>query len=264
MFSIDDAPVLPLHPHCHCSFCIPREGNDAEITASGQDLTSVYMDANVKGYERIPKGSARKITFSMSEIRSAPDAVMLSMAGGRPQAPAGSGAVQPLSNVPGNEMTEIGENEKPRSIINDISEELSGKAEKGSFHADNSATYSADTHRAEIKVADMLARTFGGDITLKTEANKDKVKTPDFEWDGKDWELKTCTSEKSADSAMRKAIKQISPNPGGIVLDYGDHDVNMGTLEDVVTRRFLRNDHIDEMTLIILNKDGYRVWKLKK
>ena len=106
MFSIDDAPVLPLHPHCHCSFCIPREGNDAEITASGQDLTSVYMDAkasgpkgrtdgerseglaagnpspalwrgdgatSVKGYERIPKSSGKKITFSMSEIRSAPD-----------------------------------------------------------------------------------------------------------------------------------------------------------------------------------------------
>ena len=79
----------------------------------GQYLTSVYMDAkasgpegrtdgerpeglaagnlspalwrgdgatSVKGYERIPKSSGKKITFTMSEIRSAPDSVPTSRA----------------------------------------------------------------------------------------------------------------------------------------------------------------------------------------
>lgn len=51
VFFIDDAPVLPLHPNCHCSYCVPADGDDAEVTASGADLDSVYAEAGVKGYE---------------------------------------------------------------------------------------------------------------------------------------------------------------------------------------------------------------------
>ena len=92
VFRIDDAPVLPIHPRCHCSYCVPAEGDDAEVTASGADLDRVYADAGVKGYERVPAGDGRKITFSMSEIRSAPETVRATAAE-RPQAPAVSGAV---------------------------------------------------------------------------------------------------------------------------------------------------------------------------
>lgn len=51
VFAVDDAPVLPIHPRCHCSYCVPADGDDAEITASGGDLDSVYAEAGVKGYE---------------------------------------------------------------------------------------------------------------------------------------------------------------------------------------------------------------------
>lgn len=73
VFRIEDAPVLPIHPRCHCSYCVPAEGDDAEVTASGSDLASVYADAGVEGYERVPAGGGRKIVFSMAEIRSEPE-----------------------------------------------------------------------------------------------------------------------------------------------------------------------------------------------
>lgn len=68
VFAVEDAPVLPIHPRCHCSYCVPAEGDDAEVTASGLDLASVYADAGIEGYERVPVNDGRKLVFSMSEI----------------------------------------------------------------------------------------------------------------------------------------------------------------------------------------------------
>lgn len=42
VFDIHDAPVVPIHPRCHCSYCVPAEGDGAEITASGANLDEVY------------------------------------------------------------------------------------------------------------------------------------------------------------------------------------------------------------------------------
>lgn len=61
VFDIRDAPVIPIHPRCHCSYCIPEEADEAEITASGADLDAVYARKGVKGYEQAktyaPKGT---------------------------------------------------------------------------------------------------------------------------------------------------------------------------------------------------------------
>ena len=81
VFRIEDAPVLPIHPRCHCSYCVPAEGDDAEVTASGLDLASVYADAGIEGYERVSAGDGRKLTFTMAEIRSEPEALQGRMSG---------------------------------------------------------------------------------------------------------------------------------------------------------------------------------------
>ncbi len=62
MFALEDAPVLPIHPRCHCSYCVPRDGDAAEITASGQDLEEIYRRKGVKGYGEAPKQYAPKGT----------------------------------------------------------------------------------------------------------------------------------------------------------------------------------------------------------
>lgn len=59
VFDIHDAPVVPIHPRCHCSYCVPEEGDEAEITASGANLDEVYARKGVKGYDK-PKQYAPK------------------------------------------------------------------------------------------------------------------------------------------------------------------------------------------------------------
>lgn len=50
VFLIDDAPVIPIHPRCHCSYCVPADGDAAEVTASGANLDELYAREGVKGY----------------------------------------------------------------------------------------------------------------------------------------------------------------------------------------------------------------------
>ena len=69
------------------------------------------------------------------------------------------------------------------------------------------------------KTAQWLHKNLGGDIVLLNEVNTYKAMTPDYLWNGKMWDLKTASTEKSANSAIRHGLKQIQENPGGISVD---------------------------------------------
>ena len=58
VFLTMDAPVLPIHPRCHCAYCVPQELEDAEVTMSGSDLEAVYARKGVKGYGDAAQESA--------------------------------------------------------------------------------------------------------------------------------------------------------------------------------------------------------------
>ena len=53
----------------------------------------------------------------------------------------------------------------------------------------------------------------GGDIKLLKESKEQGSKTPDFLWNGRNWELKGVTTLNSIDRAIREAAKQIQDNP---------------------------------------------------
>lgn len=82
--------------------------------------------------------------------------------------------------------------------------------------------YKQSTHKRETEVANQLRDTFGGKILLLKEANAQGEKTPDYLWRGKMWELKSISTAKAADMAVRSATKQIAKKPGGIVLQCAD------------------------------------------
>lgn len=87
-------------------------------------------------------------------------------------------------------------------------------------------------------MANWLHDVFGGDILLLAETGGIYgTKRPDFDWCGKFWELKTLKSEKSIDSAVRKAIGQIYDNPGGIILDFGKNTVSVNRIESAIKSR---------------------------
>lgn len=67
--------------------------------------------------------------------------------------------------------------------------------------------YDIDSHQEEVKMARWIHNTFGGDIRLLTEINEQMIKTADFLWREKLWDLKTVTTEKAANFAIRKGLK---------------------------------------------------------
>lgn len=89
----------------------------------------------------------------------------------------------------------------------------------------------------ERKTAQWLIDTFGGEVVLKTEVNQNRVKTPDFEWNGRYWDLKKPSSAAAANSAVRHGLQQIRNNPGGVILDYGQTDIETDEVLAVVEKR---------------------------
>ena len=119
-------------------------------------------------------------------------------------------------------------------------------------------TYDTDfdqsRHQAEVNFSKWLHKMFGGDIHLLDEVNKDKVQTPDYIWHGKLWDLKTATTEKAADAAIRHGLKQINRNPGGIFLDYRGRMIDLGKLQSIITSR-MRHSNADSVDIVVILSD---------
>ena len=123
--------------------------------------------------------------------------------------------------------------------------------------------YSTKNHQAEIAMSAWLYKTFGGKITLLKESPERDVKTPDYLWNGKKWELKSAHSINGADKSLQHAIKQIQDNPGGVILDIlGELDIQK--LERQLLGRFLRSN-IDVLDVMLLsNGDLLKMLRYKK
>ena len=72
--------------------------------------------------------------------------------------------------------------------------------------------YNDSLHSNEISMAEWIINTLGGDVVLLNEKNLDNVKTPDFLWHDKHWDLKDVSSLKAVDNAVRKGLRQIKDN----------------------------------------------------
>lgn len=153
---------------------------------------------------------------------------------------------------------------KARSGPVDVLEEYPRTAKPGQGSIAYDKNYNRSKHTEEIKTAQWLHDHLGGDIELLQETGGLFEKTPDFLWRGKGWELKTTTTEKSADSALRSALKQIYENPGGAILDYGDRDVDLKAVLDVVKRRLLRQEQCNADILIIQREELKAALRYKK
>ena len=114
--------------------------------------------------------------------------------------------------------------------------------------------YDMARHTDEIKTAQWLHDHLGGDIMLLNEANNYKAMTPDYIWNGKLWDLKTASTEKSANSAVRHGLKQIQENPGGIILNYGQNIISVDSLKEVLRKR-LTASATQNVDILVICKD---------
>lgn len=117
-------------------------------------------------------------------------------------------------------------------------------------------------NKAEIKNAIWLSETFGGKVKLLP---RDMTKmTPDYEWNGKLWDLKTPVSNtgNSIDKLVHHGMKQIQENAGGIMLNLENNDLDFDTAMNIASRRIQReksSHSLGDIKLIVKNKDLYKV-----
>lgn len=109
-----------------------------------------------------------------------------------------------------------------KASVKDVSRKYTetAKPRMGKVRYENG--YRKNDHKIEIEVANQIHNQFGGKIIMLKESTVPGIKTPDILWKGKEWEIKSISTEKAADSALRKAIKQIKANAGGVIFDVAD------------------------------------------
>lgn len=154
--------------------------------------------------------------------------------------------------------------EPRRTAAVDVTQEYLDAATPGIGSVTYEDGYKTKNHQDEIKMAGWLRRTFGGDIKLLKESKEQGSKTPDFLWNGRDWELKGVTTLNSIDRAIREAAKQIQENPGGIILNLLDGAQTMESIENAILQRFRRINLSSLDVLISSDGDLKKILRLKK
>lgn len=152
---------------------------------------------------------------------------------------------------------------KANSGPEDVLEEYRRTAKPGEGSITYDEGYNRTRHAAEIKTAQWLHDTLGGDIVLLQE-NLGGAKKPDYIWRKKFWELKNITSDKAADSAVRGALKQIVENPGGVILDCGENEIGRVALQAVINARISRSSKFTVDVFVIQREELLAVWRYKK
>lgn len=158
----------------------------------------------------------------------------------------------------------IGQQPDAKSPLVDVANEYRKTATPRQGAVEYDTGYKPGKHQEEINIANWLHDTYGGDIRLLNEADEFGVKMPDFEWRGRLWELKTTSTANATDNAVRKAIKQIQDNPGGIILDYGDRNIDIDALLSVIGKRVVRCDLKNFDVLILSKGKAVKVLRHKK
>ena len=123
--------------------------------------------------------------------------------------------------------------------------------------------YKKAHHQQEIETAEWLVKEFGGEFVILKEANKRNIKTPDYIWRDRFWELKKISSITSGDRNLRKAISQIKSNPGGVILDI-TNEVELTALEKQLQSRAKRSDISGFDILIVKENKVIKIIRYKK
>lgn len=146
----------------------------------------------------------------------------------------------------------------------DVTEEYKNRATPGEGSLTYDVGYNLRTHKEEIDFSQWLHNEFGGDIHLLSESKEDGVKMPDYIWNEKMWDLKIISSEKAANTAIKRGQTQINKNPGGIILDLKEKEFSQDLLIEIINNRMKwYSENVGDI-MIISNRKVFKVLRYKK
>ena len=122
-----------------------------------------------------------------------------------------------------------------------------------------------DAH--EKRIAELLEREIGGELFMVPRVNKPEgVKTPDYLFHGKAYDLKT-PQKNTSNNAIFKRIKKASGQAHGIILDISESGLDDKTVMQQIDKVFWSEDtlFVDEVAIVKNNKiSGVFKRKLKE
>lgn len=153
----------------------------------------------------------------------------------------------------------IPQKEKPYTEVQD---EYEANATPGEGTITRDSDYNEKKHKGEIDFADWLHNKYGGDIHIQQERHDKEY--PDYIWRGKYWELKSPKSQKGTNSALKKGYSQISENPGGVMIDYGDKDIDIEFIMRAIELR-MQWYHGEAMDIMLVHRGNVlKILRYKK
>lgn len=149
----------------------------------------------------------------------------------------------------------------------DISRKYDRNATPGKGKIAYEDGYPAAARKSEAKFAQKIHDQFGGDITLLNDqrARPKNIKSPDYKWKGRYWELKEPQSSKTNATSdnFRTAKNQIKTNPGGVILNYNDDEFDADKVEKDLLQRFSRKDFDLRMVDVMICKNDEMIKLLR-
>lgn len=141
--------------------------------------------------------------------------------------------------------------------LKDVTEEYRQRVrEEGDYHIEDN--YNHNEHDEEIKIAEWIYNTYGGNITVLKEINLDHEETPDYLWNGKLWELKTPDKMtlNAIDKRLQKGIHQISNNPGGVIINLKKDELALSDIAKKIENRMTRHSDDSSVYDVMVIVDG--------
>lgn len=154
--------------------------------------------------------------------------------------------------------------EKLPEGVQDVTKEYLKNATPGKGKIEYEEGYEVSKHKAEIKAGNQIHKKFGGDLLYLKEKGEvhEGIKTPDYNWNKKLWEQKTCSSLESVDKATRYACKQIRANPGGIVISINTDISEKEVIRTAFNR--VRRSSKESFDVMIIKYDKINIYRQKK
>lgn len=133
---------------------------------------------------------------------------------------------------------------------------LTYTAPDGSVYTVHGTDVVLDYDEHEKKIAELLEREVGGELYMVPRVNKPEgVKTPDYLFHGKAYDLKTPEVSKTK-NAVFKRVKKASGQAHGIILDVSKSGLSDEVIDKQIDRIFWSKDtqFVDELVLVTNGK----------
>lgn len=177
------------------------------------------------------------------------------------ETPKSSGRVAAVV-TPKQSASQVASAEPRKMLESDVTAEYMKTATPGEGGVEIPDGIDVTRHKTEIRRADWLVEKFGGIVKLIKEA--DDIKTPDYIWHDKFWELKQVSSINSVDKMLQKALKQIIKNPGGVILDLDGNSIDEKAMMKQIAMRFGRSAVQEADIMITSDEELISILRMKK